>query len=50
MPGKDSFQIAKNVNWLDCVCIIHGLHVWLETGVDFEYDYQLISTLFLRKK
>ena len=41
--------MARNANWLDCVCVIHVLHMCQEARVEFEYVCQLISILFFRQ-
>ena len=49
MQHKDNVWMAVNANREDCVFIVHGFHMYLEARVEYEYVYQLISILFLRK-
>lgn len=49
MTSKDNVRMTRNANWLDCVCIAHGLDMGQEARVEFEYVCQLISILFLSK-
>ena len=41
--------MPRSANWLDYVCKVHGLHMCQEARVEFVYDYQLMSILFLSK-